>query len=254
MAKYFKIVSYCIIVFLFASCANKTKKNIGDSIIKEIQLEFNEESIEHNDWLEFKVNFDSELVVDFSKGTLDNNVFKITAKEYMIDEDPVILTISSNQAGQYKFKLEYLKCSEECEVEFSNKKDISFPELVFAEKWKGLIIPSIIIIIVLILAYILYKRSITFTKGSIHIIEPVSANYLLKGKTKFDSFEENCCKETQIRFVLKKVRGGKARIANKSEDTILYINNKIESTSKAFGKNYEVKLVKENQEIIFKYL
>ena len=145
------------------------------------------------------------------------------------------------------------------EIIFNNKNEepkVTTPIKYLLPKpnWIIFLIYGSIGTLLILLFLFIYKKSITFSKGNIHISEPISQNYELRGKTKFDSIKEGCCTDTGISFVIKKGRDNKLKITNKSKDTILYINNRIESTEKLISRRYTVKLVRKNRNITFKYI
>jgi len=254
MVRYIFTVCSIFILLSICGCSEKSTIYVGGDIEKEILVEFTEESIKYNDWLEFEVIKDPALSVTFSKGTFIGNTFRITANEYLVDDNGILVLIKAEKTGTYCFKLSLSEYPTQCEIEFVTEEEIFIPEIDVKDKWKKYLVYIIILFVALVIFYIVYKRSKTFKKGTIHIIEPESENYKLKGKTRFHSSKEGCCSSTGIFFVLKKGKGGEPRFVDKSKDTILYVNEKLEVGGAGIRRGYEVKLIKGSNVIVFKYI
>jgi hypothetical protein len=253
-----------ILLFGLSSFGQEMTLQKGDTIQAGIKLHFNQEAINNDDYLIFKINNDFDfknliLQVDGEQITQTTFTIKATQQNGNTPKNIPINILSKNKAssGTYQFSLELKESSNGLKKNITyieahkiSLKNINVPK----PDWINYLIYGSIALIIVMLLYIFYKKSITFSKGNIHVSEPISQNYKLKGKTSFDSIKEGCAVDTGISFVIKKAKGNKLKISKKSKNTVLYINEKMEFTSKLISKNHVVKLVKEGKELIFKYI
>ncbi|MCE7990991.1 MAG: hypothetical protein HEP71_03390 [Roseivirga sp.] len=130
---------------------------------------------------------DDGLDVQFSKGTLVKSTYRIGANEYASDNEPIIVTLSSDKPGEYSFSLSYLSSSPGLEAEFEGATSIEFPKLVVQAKWKSYIIYIVIIVILLALVIFLFikrrNEANSFDTGFIQLTSPVKEQIELSGKS-----------------------------------------------------------------------
>jgi len=253
----------CIILllsFLFTYSCGSEEIVIqkGDTIHKEIKLSFNNSAIEGNEYLVFKINDDFDynnltLLIN-GQETLDKT-FKIYATASDVSVSIDFFLKEDAKSGNYTFSGGLKETSNELDPTY--KGGTKFIPMVYKfpkSPWVIVLTYGIIGLLVLVMLFLLYKRSITFSKGTIFISEPMNENFKLKGLTKFDSKKEGCCIETGISFVFKKGKNGNPKIVSKSKDTVLYINKDISSTGKTIRSTFEVQLIKGENQINFTFI
>jgi len=238
----------------------------GDTIHKKIILQFNETAIGGQESLTFKINddfdFDNLTLLINDKET-KGKTFEIRAtqrKDTLINIPISIVPKKNASSGDYYFSLKIVGSSNALKGNIEYKKRKEFKRFTYSiSKSTGeIVLTVILVLLVLILGtwifLILLRKSRKFKKGSIHIIEPSSQNYNLRGKIEFNSSKEGCFTETGIYFIIKKGKHGTIRIRKLSENTTLYINDKLKTKSELIGKNHVVKLKKDDIVIIFKFI
>ncbi len=234
---------------------------VDTELSKHIELEFDQLAIANKAFIEWDVYLhdEDELDISFSQGEFKRGTYKIEATNYNKVKG-IVLTIKPNTNTKQKVYVVNLNLSNHSgQVGISKDKlnlkwEISYQAPPPVPIWRSLLKYISIALIILIIIFLLHRRSITFTKGIIVIQEPIGKSYNLKGKTKFESHKENCCIDTGISFSLKKGKNGYPYITRKSKDTQLYINKKLEHLGKPIKRSFEVKLQKGDNKIIFKYI
>ncbi len=254
----------CLILFLsflfsLSYAGDEVELKKGGTIHKEIKLTFNESAIRSNEFLIFKINDDFDfknLLLTFDGDELDKQTFRVYATQSNVSISIDISLREESKHGKYSFSCELDQSSileENIDYHGIDKftlVDIKYPK----PAWTKFIVLSVIGLLVIIILWLIIKRSKTFKKGTIFISEPENENYMLKGKTVFNSAKEGCCIETGITFILKKGKNGNPKIVGKSNDTILFINDEIETTGKTIQSNYEVVLKKDDNQIKYTYI
>lgn len=249
-------------IFFTYSYGEKIMLQKGDTIHKEIELHFNDVAIEGEEYLVFEINDD----FDFNNLTLLINGEETVDKTFRIYATARNVTVAMDfflkenaKSGKYFFSAKLREASYNLRsnqnIRYNGEMEFTHIIYIFPKPaWLTYLTYGIIVFVILLVLLFFYKRSITFSRGTIHVQEPKSQNFRLKGKTKFDSKKEGCCTDTGITFVLRKGRNGNPKIISKSKDTVLYINKKIEATGKTINRYFEVKLTKGKNQIIFKYI
>ena len=260
MKKYIYIILLTFFVITLPSYGQGIVLQKGNTIHKEIKLTFNDEAIKGNEYLVFEINDDfdfNNIVLLINGQETKEKAFKIYATNENVTVSIDFYLKENATSGRYSFSANLKETSTKLKSNIEYKGGQEFKPVVYVlpkPQWINILLYGLIGLVLLSILFFLYKKSITFSRGTIHITEPKSQNFKLKGLTKFDSKKEGCFLETGICFVLKKGKNGHPEIISKSKDTVLYINNKIEPTGKIINRNYTVKLVKGEIELIFKYI
>lgn len=260
MKKYIYIIQFAFFGITLPSYAQDIVLQKGDTIHKEIKLSFNEEAIKSNEYLIFEINDDfdfNNIVLLINGRETKEKTFKIYATNKNVTV-PIDFYLKENaNSGKYAFSAKLKETSTKLKSNIEYKGGQEFKPFVYIlpkPQWVNILIYGFIGLVLLLIFFLLYKKSITFSRGTILITEPKSRNFKLKGLTKFDSKKEGCFFETGISFILKKGKNGHPKIVSKSKNTALYINKKPESTGKVIKRNYVVKFTNGENQIVFKYI
>jgi hypothetical protein len=192
------IIPCLFLIFLYACSSGKF--GAGKPINKEMTIDFNGLTSSEI-WLVFDMKKSDKLTVNFSKGTVNSdNQYMITAKEYSINNEPVIVTLlPPEEEGVYSFELVFAQSSGNADIAFTNGDSIRFPELVVQGWWKTwlwelIAAATVILIIVVWLVWFLYhgwKDKNTFDYGELVIsYPPPSKTIYLEDRSKINLAKE----------------------------------------------------------------
>ncbi len=188
MKKQYYILAF--ISLLLISCGKDNKLFVGNSISKKISIDFDSISQQNNDWHQFDFEKTDGLIVNFSKGSVSDGKYIITAQQYLKDKKPIEVILKAKKVGAYSFKLTYVQSSKSAEVDFKNGQSIEFPKLIVEAKWKAYI-PYFIAIFIILLIVVIWliiktKKNNSFDTGFLQVTRPKNEQIDLEGKAKIN--------------------------------------------------------------------
>jgi hypothetical protein len=187
-----KHLIYLIISLSLFGCASEGEEvyYLGESIIHEIEIDFDESSITFNDWHNFKLNYSNNLSVTFSKGEFSDSLFTISAREYKSDSLPIKLTVAPISEGSANFEMEYIESSPGLNAIFSDIDSIEYPEIVIKRPISSIV--YFVLILIVVLAALTFwwvrktKKEKSFYTGSLYFTFPLDIEITLRGKSEIN--------------------------------------------------------------------
>lgn len=231
------IISIVLLVLLFTGCSKGTK--VGNTFEKSFELAVDSIAAKNNSWLEFEVEKSQEINLSFSKGEYSNKKYRITAKEYVSDDEPIKIKISTESAGNYNFEMSLVNSSEDVDVDYGNKESIVIPNIEFVSAWKHYLWLFIVggVLLFGLLTFLGWRNynnnNPKFEEGYINILFPSKHQIDLAGKRSVDiaksieSDEFTCILQCQIdeENIEEDYIEVSLPIIESSDDIVLIINN-----------------------------
>ncbi len=189
-----RILVIILLLVMLQACSDNKSISPGNEITKKITIDFEFSKNRNDDWLEFEMRKSSELSVKVSKGTIKNEIFRITEEEYNQDNKPIIITITSEKEGEYFFDFKFRGASKGIAHNFEIGEGISIQQIkveAVLRRHIVIIIIAIVIILLSLLSLLLkMKREREFDGGYLDISFPRNEQIELEGKSKIDLAKE----------------------------------------------------------------
>lgn len=219
-------------ILLLVSCNKNSTLKVNDTLTKPFEFEIDSLAESRDTELSFFVKKSQELKVNFSKGNFKDGIYTISSKQYLEDDKPVFIDISSEQNGTYNFEMIFKSGSDDLDLRYVNKeKIIDIPEFRVVSNFQyylRFIILGTLLLIVL-LGFLLWRyRAINYPKfdsGYINFLFPSGIDDIdLTGKNRIDLSEYSEDSNTKIEVFCSLEDGIKQPFIKTNNTSLLYEN------------------------------